>query len=226
MKYTVRLIWVFAVFALLATSCVYQDGERNIEYSPNMYHSIPLEPYSQVVDDWAERLVAARPMDTTIFKNGLAAQKAPNGTVPRAESWYSGEAYMAYHVPNTNDGYELSATAVTSPLTGSWSYNGIPVDGTEADFNRGKASYELFCSVCHGVNGDGAGNLAVKGNKPFEGIVPTYLSAAGTGLKNLSEGKMYHSITYGKGVMGSYASQLTPQQRWEVICYIQHFQRK
>ena len=39
----------------------------------------------------------------------------------------------------------------------------------------------------------------------------------------LPVGKMYHSITYGKNLMGSYASQLTPEQRWEVICYIQQF---
>jgi hypothetical protein len=37
---------------------------------------------------------------------------------------------------------------------------------------------------------------------------------------------MFHSITWGKNSMGSYAAQITPQQRWEVICYIQEFQEK
>jgi mono/diheme cytochrome c family protein len=31
---------------------------------------------------------------------------------------------------------------------------------------------------------------------------------------------MFHSITYGKGVMGSYASQVTRAQRWMIIKYI------
>jgi hypothetical protein len=31
---------------------------------------------------------------------------------------------------------------------------------------------------------------------------------------------MYHVITYGKGQMGSYASQLFPEQRWWVINYM------
>ena len=39
-------------------------------------------------------------------------------------------------------------------------------------------------------------------------------------MKALPVGTMYYSITYGKGQMGSYASQLTPKQRWEVIAFI------
>jgi hypothetical protein len=32
---------------------------------------------------------------------------------------------------------------------------------------------------------------------------------------------MYHVITYGKGIaMGSYASQVKPEQRWWIIKYI------
>ncbi|MBK7291963.1 MAG: hypothetical protein IPI78_17960 [Chitinophagaceae bacterium] len=31
---------------------------------------------------------------------------------------------------------------------------------------------------------------------------------------------MFHSVTYGKNLMGSYASQLNTLQRWEVIAYI------
>ena len=36
----------------------------------------------------------------------------------------------------------------------------------------------------------------------------------------MPEGTMFHSITYGKMNMGSYASQLTRKQRWEVIHYV------
>jgi mono/diheme cytochrome c family protein len=37
---------------------------------------------------------------------------------------------------------------------------------------------------------------------------------------NMSEGTMFHSVTYGKNTMGSYASQMSTKQRWEVIAYI------
>jgi len=40
----------------------------------------------------------------------------------------------------------------------------------------------------------------------------------------MPEGTMFHSITYGKGNMGSYASQLSREQRWMVIQYVKHHQ--
>ncbi len=221
MRY-IHTIWISIALISLATSCAYQDGDRNIEYSPNMYHSIPLEPYSQVKDDWAQ---GAEPQ--TIFKNGLNAQNAPEGTLPRTEGWYEKEAYQPYHLENDTAGYRISAEGLKSPFESvGYEYNGVAVDCSAETFQRGKRLYEVYCQVCHGASGQGNGNLTSKGNKPFDGIVPDYTSDVGTGLKNLPAGKMFHSITYGKGQMGSYASQMTPQQRWEVISYIQYFQRK
>ena len=40
----------------------------------------------------------------------------------------------------------------------------------------------------------------------------------------MAEGTMFHSITYGKNMMGSYASQLSTTQRWMVIHYIKEKQ--
>ena len=48
--------------------------------------------------------------------------------------------------------------------------------------------------------------------------VPSYYSAA---LKDLPEGKMYHTIYYGKNMMGSHASQINYAERWSVIRYVQ-----
>jgi len=39
-------------------------------------------------------------------------------------------------------------------------------------------------------------------------------------------GQMYHVVTYGKGNMGSYASQLEKKQRWMVIQYVKSEQQK
>ena len=40
-------------------------------------------------------------------------------------------------------------------------------------------------------------------------------------MKNIPEGKMFHSIQYGKVMMGSHASQLTVEDRWKIIRYVQ-----
>jgi hypothetical protein len=42
----------------------------------------------------------------------------------------------------------------------------------------------------------------------------------------LNEGKMFHSITYGKNLMGQHASQVTKEERWLVIHYINELIKK
>jgi hypothetical protein len=42
----------------------------------------------------------------------------------------------------------------------------------------------------------------------------------------MPEGKMFHSITYGRNIMGSYASQLNPEERWKVIMFVQTLQKQ
>jgi len=37
---------------------------------------------------------------------------------------------------------------------------------------------------------------------------------------------MFHTLTYGKGAMGSHASQLTKAERWKVVAYVKHLQKQ
>ena len=78
--------------------------------------------------------------------------------------------------------------------------------------------YEKMCSQCHGEEGKGDGALSRNGH--IAGI-PSYTDK----LKNLPVGKMYHTLTYGKGLMGSHASQLSQKDRWLVIEYIKVLQK-
>ena len=77
--------------------------------------------------------------------------------------------------------------------------------------------YSKFCVHCHGATGQADGLVASKLISP----PPSYTSAA---LMALPEGKMFHTITYGKGIMGSHASQVSKEERWKIIMYIQKLQ--
>lgn len=77
--------------------------------------------------------------------------------------------------------------------------------------------YLVNCGICHGSALDGNGPLWKGGDGPYA-PAPRPLNA--DYAKALTDGSMYHTITYGKGQMGSYASQLRPEQRWMVINYI------
>jgi mono/diheme cytochrome c family protein len=88
---------------------------------------------------------------------------------------------------------------------------------TAAQMKEAERLYLIQCAICHGANLDGNGPLWKGGDGPFP--------AAPRNLKDpyslaLPDGQMFHAITYGKGQMGSYASQLKPEQRWWVIDYI------
>ena len=91
-----------------------------------------------------------------------------------------------------------------------------PILFSDAVLTEGGAIYGKFCVHCHGDAGKGDGKVGLK----LPGAPPAYDGP----LKNLSEGKMFYTITNGKGLMGSHASQLNVEERWKVIYYVQKLQ--
>jgi mono/diheme cytochrome c family protein len=134
---------------------------------------------------------------STQFANGTVAQLPVEGTVPRG--------YTVYEYPNTNEGYEAARTGLTMPAEFLDS----------ASLEKGKALYGIFCVQCHGEKGDGNGWL-VQQEKILG--VPSYDK---TRLPDITAGSMYHVIVHGKNVMGSHASQLNYDERWQIVRYVQ-----
>jgi mono/diheme cytochrome c family protein len=89
------------------------------------------------------------------------------------------------------------------------------------DSNDMKEAGRLFnvnCAICHGPEMNAQGPLATGGK------VPAVANLTLAQYVKMPVGTMFHSVTYGKGNMGSYASQLTRKQRWMVIQYVKHHQ--
>lgn len=91
----------------------------------------------------------------------------------------------------------------------------------EAEIKEGARMYMIYCGICHGSDLDGNGPLYASGKFA---AMPANLKDAK--YLSMPVGTMYAAIKYGKNAMGSYASQLNPKQRWEVIAYIKKFQSK
>ena len=137
------------------------------------------------------------------YKDGMASRKPVAGTVPR----YNPETlpfYETYAFQNTNEGYEAAGLALKNPLT-----------ITLEELAKGEVVYNNFCIHCHGEKGDGNGILVQ--NDKYAGV-PSYYGAT---IANLSVGKMYHTIFYGKNMMGSHASQINFEERWQVISWVE-----
>lgn len=100
-----------------------------------------------------------------------------------------------------------------------------PLDSNLASINMKEAErlYLINCGVCHGAALDGNGPLFKGGEGPYTAAPKNFHDAE---MIAMAPGTMFYSVTYGKGQMGSYASQLTTKQRWEVVAYIKSKQKK
>jgi mono/diheme cytochrome c family protein len=107
---------------------------------------------------------------------------------------------LPYDYENTPEGYELAKANLKNPLV------------SLVDAKRGKSLYGIYCTSCHGDKGEGQGEL-VKREK-FLGI-PNYKD------RDLTDGNIYHVIMYGKNLMGSHSSQLTEEERWQIVAHVQ-----
>jgi mono/diheme cytochrome c family protein len=82
---------------------------------------------------------------------------------------------------------------------------------------RGEERYKIFCSPCHGLQGDGNGMVALRGMKR----PPSYHQDR---LRQAPNGYFYDNITNGFGQMLGYSAQIPPRDRWAIIAYIRALQ--
>ena len=138
-------------------------------------------------------------------KKGVHYNAMPvKGTIAR------GDTLTVY--PNKNDsaGYANSKN-FANPLP---ALNAI-------QFKEATRLYLVYCGICHGEKLDGNGPLWKGGDGPFPAAPKNFME---NDTKALAEGTMFHSVTYGKNMMGSYASQVSTEQRWMIIHYIKEKQ--
>lgn len=95
--------------------------------------------------------------------------------------------------------------------------NSFPFSLTQAVMERGRQRYDVFCSECHGLTGDGNGIIAQRGLRHPPAL---YIDR----LRQSPTGHYYDVITHGFGAMQDYSSQIPPRDRWCIIAYIRALQ--
>jgi mono/diheme cytochrome c family protein len=208
-----RLFMGVAAAAIL-TSCGAGGDNPGTEYSPNMYHSVAYEPYTQITDkdagQWLTSIDYPDGHGEHYNSNSLNPYRmnmrlpAPN-TVSRNKG-----GYLPYRIPK--DSIELAAKKLVSPF----------VADDQAILAEGKVLYEIYCDHCHGAKGEGNGKVAegVVVNGVQRSSYPGVANLKGDAFKNISEGHVFHVITMGKGLMQSHASQISPDDRWRIARYV------
>jgi hypothetical protein len=142
------------------------------------------------------------------FKNGQTAQVPPSHTMP------IGFSKTEDQYPNTLEGYEAAGKNLSNPL---------PV--TVPTLEQGKSLYLNMCSQCHGLQGKGDGAIIKMQKFPAPPSYASGTSSRGGAMKDLTDGKIFHTITYGVNLMGAHRYQLTPTERWKIVMYVHELQK-
>jgi mono/diheme cytochrome c family protein len=196
-----KIVFALSVFSLGVGlfSCRSAGGDYPGDaYMPDMYYARAYEAYGYNMVDGEYDSLAGR----GIRYNGLTVP----GTVARGDM-------LPYHLTNDSAGLR-AADAIRNPLD--------TLSKSAAMMKEGERLYLINCGICHGTALDGNGPLYKDGQGPYP-AKPQVLNDANA--EAWSDGHYYHVITYGKGAMGSYASNLRPEQRWMVISYIRSRQK-
>jgi mono/diheme cytochrome c family protein len=93
--------------------------------------------------------------------------------------------------------------------------NPLPID--RQTLERGRERFDIYCSPCHSVVGDGDGMIVRRG-------FPSPPSYHSDRLRNAPDAHFYSVITNGYGMMYSYADRVAPNDRWAIVAYIRALQ--
>jgi len=86
-----------------------------------------------------------------------------------------------------------------------------------AVMQRGRERYDIFCSPCHGLTGEGDGMVVQRGyRRPSSFHIDR--------LRQAPPGHVFDVITNGFGAMPDYAAQIPVRDRWAITAYMRALQ--
>jgi mono/diheme cytochrome c family protein len=198
-------------------SCVSDSDSPGLEFMPDMYRSPAIETY--VDYGWVKENID---VEATMRQS---AKHPPVHTIPYYGKVEDLSMYLPYHrqansfAPVThglqaNNGWNLSSEAGGDYFKAAEDKNpiGLTEENQKAIFDQGKKLFKINCVHCHGEKGDGKGPMVESG--AYMGV-PNFAN-----LKELSDGQVFYSIYYGKGMMGAHAPLLKNKEIWTVVHHI------
>ncbi|MDX2194849.1 MAG: cytochrome c [Cytophagales bacterium] len=197
------ILTICAVFTVIFVSCTKDYSKPGMEYAPEMYHSRAYEPLSQVTDkahaeyNSNENNPYNMNMRVPVPKT-VKIQKYNGlfGTKPK-------DPLLIYHI--SKDSFDLSGKVLKNPL-----------DSNDKVLAEGQVLYTRYCQHCHGETGQGDGSVG----KVYKGV-PAYNKGR---VKFDTEGHIFHTITFGRNRMWPHASQISVEDRWKIVMYVQTLQ--
>lgn len=218
------VLTIIGLYILSQSTCQSSEGNHTgYEYMPDMGHSVAYEANTlnyYRYNTWGPdsnlhaMSMPRKPVEGTIPR-GFAGLSTREGEERAAVAEQMEGMPLSSYTPYYYDGSD-SARALATAAIKENPFKKI----TPTELAQGKELYDVFCGICHGDKGDGNGHLARDGS-PYSAQPTSYLT---DDMKSASEGRYYHAIMHGKGVMGHYKDKINYKERWLVIHYIRSLQ--
>ena len=204
--------YFFLIYALVALLVVGIFGLRGQKFS---------KPPVRIFPDMDEqdKLKAQKP--SSFFADGQGdrlpvAQTQPRGFNPDGLREIGG---IPEHEFGGQTGYYYTGQIGDYFGSGMPEELGLTAENAASLITRGRERYGIYCAICHGASGDGQGITA---NYGVPGIANLLLP--GFGSEPYPDGRLYHTITYGKGMMSGYGYNIPVRDRWAIVAYVRTLQ--
>lgn len=97
---------------------------------------------------------------------------------------------------------------------------GLSEENSAAFLRRGQERYNIYCAICHGESGDAQSVIAKAGFANIRNLHDPLIQPDQYG-----DGRIYDTITHGRGLMGAYGEKLDVRDRWAVVAWTRVLQK-
>ncbi len=109
-------------------------------------------------------------------------------------------------------------------VDGNWAGE-PPMPITQRLMQRGQERYDIHCSPCHGLGGEGNGIVALRADALQQGTWVPPSSFHSAALRDSADGYFFNVITNGVRNMPAYGSQVNVEDRWAIVAYVRALQQ-
>jgi mono/diheme cytochrome c family protein len=197
-------LFLFA-FSMILFSCKRGTEDTGKEYASQMYVSDAYEPLTQVVDKKYGDDYSSNPNNPYGMNMRVPAKNTIKRTAYSPVKELEDEVPSLYHLHK--DSFELAGRVIKNPI-----------DSSPVVLEQGKVLYGRYCQHCHGETGQGDGLVG----QAYKGV-PSYSKGR---VKEDKAGHIFHTITFGRNRMWSHASQVSVEDRWKIVHYVQTLQNQ
>jgi mono/diheme cytochrome c family protein len=181
--------------------------------------AVTTQPPVHFIQDMGIQPKYREQQSSEIFADGRADRPRILGTVARGQLEEDDHFYRGYAMATDEK------TGKPAPKFFDDFPSQVKVD--DKLMARGRERFNIYCSVCHGLDGLGNGPVNQRGLELQNDSHGTWVQAANLTVdpaKSRPAGHIFNTINVGIRNMPGYGAQVGPEDRWAIVAYVRALQ--